>query len=167
MLKENERFKLTQVVEREPKMSDYEKFVVDVAKRLGQSLEYLHQLGIVVRDFDYSNVVMTQIDVVWPQIVNVHNFVCIGPDQLTEENYGDSRFRAPEVLLGEPYNTKSDVWTFGVLIYYMLTFELPFKGDKESMDFSVLKTSMDNVKEILGKANLSETATDLLSRVLM
>lgn len=61
MLKENKRFQLTQVVERsgEPKMSDYEKFVVDVSKRLGQSLEYLHQLGIVVRDFDYESVVMT------------------------------------------------------------------------------------------------------------
>ena len=35
MVKENERFKLTQVVEREPKMSDYEKFVVDIAKKLG------------------------------------------------------------------------------------------------------------------------------------
>lgn len=53
MRKEYERFKLTQVIEREPKMSDYEKFVVDIAKKLGQTLEYLHQLGIVVRDFDY------------------------------------------------------------------------------------------------------------------
>lgn len=68
-------------------------------------------------------------DVVWPQIINVHNFTCIGPDQCTEDKYGDGRFRAPEVIAGEPYNTKSDVWTFGVLIFYMLTFTLPFNDN--------------------------------------
>lgn len=87
-----------------------------------------------MRDFDYKNVFMTQTDTVWPQITNVHNFACIGPDQFTEGQFGDSCFRAPEVIQGEPYNTKSDVWTFGVIIFYMLTFKLPFKSEKEVSD---------------------------------
>lgn len=111
---------------------------------------------------------MTQTDTVWPQITNVHHFTCICPEQFTEDNYGDNRFRAPEVILGEPYNTKSDVWTFGVIIFYMLTFDLPFKDERESSDSkSLINLTQNQIKDIIYKANLTETADDLLQRILM
>lgn len=106
---------------------------------------------------------MTQTDTVWPQITNVHHFACICPEQFTEDNFGDSRFRAPEVILGEPYNSRSDVWTFGILIFYMLTFDLPFKDERESSDSKqLINLTQNQIKDIIYKANLSETADDLL-----
>ena len=40
-------------------MSEYEKFVVDIAKKIGQTIDFLHKIGIVIRDFDLDNIVVT------------------------------------------------------------------------------------------------------------
>ena len=166
MKKEYQRFELTKVTEREPVMSEYEKFVVDIAKKIGQTLEYLHTLGVVVRDFDYDNIVITQTDQVWPQFMNIQSFTCIGPEMFTESIIGDIRFKAPEVLAGEPYTDKADIWTFGIVIFYLLTFHLPFKRSKTSCDSSEnINFKEHDIKSILLNANLSETAVDLLYKV--
>jgi serine/threonine protein kinase len=40
--------------------------------------------------------------------------------------YGDFRYRAPEVLLGKAYSKPADVWSLGVIMFYILTGQLPF-----------------------------------------
>ena len=35
---------------------------------------------------------------------------------------------APEIVSGEAYGTKSDIWSLGCALYQMLTLELPFKA---------------------------------------
>jgi serine/threonine protein kinase len=39
---------------------------------------------------------------------------------------GSVRYLAPEVILGNPYNEKADVYSFGILFWYMMAFEPPF-----------------------------------------
>ena len=39
---------------------------------------------------------------------------------------GDFKFKAPEVLLGLAYGKKADVWSLGVILFYILAEELPF-----------------------------------------
>ena len=35
---------------------------------------------------------------------------------------------APEILKGENYNFKSDIWSLGIIIYFMLNKEYPYNG---------------------------------------
>ena len=42
--------------------------------------------------------------------------------------YGDVKYRAPEVIKGQPYGFTADSWSFGVVLYYILTRHLPFDG---------------------------------------
>ena len=42
-----------------------------------------------------------------------------------------SALRAPEILLGEMYNCKADVWCVGVVFFEMLTGQLPHTGNSE------------------------------------
>ena len=60
-------------------MSQYETHVVYLAKKLGETIQYLHQLGIVVSDFDANNIMMNQTDELNPQFVNSFNFKFVGP----------------------------------------------------------------------------------------
>lgn len=41
---------------------------------------------------------------------------------------GANRVLAPEIIQGSPYNYKCDIWSFGVVIYVMLSGYLPFGG---------------------------------------
>lgn len=36
---------------------------------------------------------------------------------------------SPEVVKNEPYNSKSDIWSIGCVLYELATFQRPFVGD--------------------------------------
>jgi serine/threonine protein kinase len=38
---------------------------------------------------------------------------------------------APEIWLAKPYNEKVDIWSLGVVMYYLLTGAHPFEGESE------------------------------------
>jgi serine/threonine protein kinase len=53
------------------------------------------------------------------------------PSQINFERKDEiSEFTAPE-FLEERYDGRSDVWSLGVLMYYLLSRGSPFKGDKK------------------------------------
>jgi len=52
----------------------------------------------------------------------------LGEDQLTDTTCGTPLLMAPEVLGGQLYNHKADVWSLGCLFYEMLTGFAPFTG---------------------------------------
>ena len=50
----------------------------------------------------------------------------MGYDDYTNGIYGDTRYRAPEILKGKAYDFRADSWSYGVILFFMLTGEHPF-----------------------------------------
>ena len=46
---------------------------------------------------------------------------------------GSPIYMAPEVLKGEPYSTKADIWSLGVIVYEMLYGVCPFQSNSIAM----------------------------------
>ena len=52
--------------------------------------------------------------------------IITGYNHLSKGIFGDIRFRAPEVLQNKHYDFRADSWSFGIIIFLMLTGRFPF-----------------------------------------
>lgn len=50
-------------------------------------------------------------------------------DGLSHTRTGTLNYASPEVLMGKPYNSKTDIWSLGCLIYEMICLRKPFEGE--------------------------------------
>ena len=57
----------------------------------------------------------------------------VSPQEKLVDGYGTLSYVSPEVLLRTPYNKEVDIWSLGVILFYMLCGHLPFKGNDQSV----------------------------------
>ena len=104
--------------------------------QIAAALEHAHRRGIIHRDLKSSNVL---IDAEGKAIVLDFGLARRLPGNtgvqsreptvtLPDALAGTLSHMAPEVLRGERADTRSDVWALGVLLYELVTGELPFTG---------------------------------------
>lgn len=73
-------------------------------------------------------------------------------DELTEDEIQIRSYRAPEVILGEYYNEKTDIWTLGCILYEFLTKEQLFTVNSEQDENTFEDSSiLYQMHKILGK----------------
>lgn len=57
----------------------------------------------------------------------------LAPSGLALEQLGTLSYAAPEVICGEPYDQAVDLWSLGVVMYRLLSGELPFDGANDRL----------------------------------
>jgi len=91
-------------------------------KNLLESLVYIHSWNIIHRDLKPENLILRNkqddFDVV---IVDFGLSTMVKDDQLPSLACGSPGYIAPEVLEGNSYDYKADVFSFGVICYLLLT----------------------------------------------
>jgi serine/threonine protein kinase len=107
------------------------KEVVDIATQMAAGLSKAHEAGIIHRDVKPANVIVTKEGEV--KIVDFGLAKLTGQTKLTKpgSTLGTISYMSPEQLRGEKTDSRSDIWSLGVVIYEMITGHLPFKGDYE------------------------------------
>jgi len=103
------------------------------------ALEYLHQNKIVYRDLKLENILLTAEG----HIKLTDYGLCkenMDANTTTNTFCGTPEFLAPELIRGRPYTRAIDWWTFGVLLYEMLTRSPPFKGKNKELYNNILKS---------------------------
>ncbi|KAF3434774.1 hypothetical protein FNV43_RR21860 [Rhamnella rubrinervis] len=97
------------------------KVAIDVSK----GMNYLHQNNIIHRDLKAANLLMDE-----NEVVKVADFgvarVKAQSGVMTAET-GTYRWMAPEVIEHKPYDHKADVFSFGVVLWELLTGKLPYE----------------------------------------
>jgi len=101
-----------------------------VARQVLRALGEAHAKGIIHRDIKPENVFVSQphgdSDVV--KLLDFGIARSSGDTKLTNTGYiaGTPAYMAPETILGQPADVRSDIYSFGATLYYALTARLPF-----------------------------------------
>jgi len=102
------------------------------------ALEYLHKKKLIYRDLKPENVGFTLTDEIkffdFGLTREVQDKDKVSPTtwKLTGET-GSVRYMAPEVFLNQPYGYSSDVYSFGIMLWEMLSKFKPFAGYSKNM----------------------------------
>jgi serine/threonine protein kinase len=106
--------------------------VANIIHKLATALFYLHSYGVTHRDIKPENILMEDTsDEADIKLLDFGLSKIIGPRDKCTEPYGTVVYVAPEILSGSPYDKSVDLWSIGVLTYFMLTGILPFDDDYE------------------------------------
>jgi WD40 repeat protein/tRNA A-37 threonylcarbamoyl transferase component Bud32 len=100
-----------------------------IATALAAALDYAHARGVIHRDIKPANVMF---DAEGQIILTDFGIVHILGDVRPQEEgmiIGTPSYLSPEQGGGQPVSTKSDIYSFGVLLYELLTGQLPFQAD--------------------------------------
>ncbi|MDZ7359142.1 MAG: protein kinase [candidate division KSB1 bacterium] len=103
------------------------KFAVQIAQGLAQA----HKNGIVHRDIKPANVMITNDGLV--KILDFGLAKLVGASRVTKAGttMGTPLYMSPEQIKGSEVDHRSDIWSFGVVLYEMFTGQPPFSGDYE------------------------------------
>ncbi|KAL0222080.1 hypothetical protein RCL1_001934 [Eukaryota sp. TZLM3-RCL] len=104
-----------------------------IITQLVHGLAFLHENGIIHRDVKPSNVFLCSEE--RPLRVKLGDFsICIDlNDSPVYDFCGTPLFMAPEVLQGGCYDTAVDMWSLGVLIYFLVHGSYPFESFLETL----------------------------------
>jgi serine/threonine-protein kinase len=104
---------------------------LDLAHQLADALAYMHEKGITHRDLKPENVLVGRDGVL--KISDFGTAMLEGARRLTwrhlSESVGTPDYMSPEQIQGERGDPRSDIYSWGVLVYELLTGEVPFGGD--------------------------------------
>ncbi|MFQ5584543.1 MAG: protein kinase, partial [Calditrichia bacterium] len=134
---------------------------IEYATQIAAGLQAAHKKGIVHRDIKSSNIMITEDDQV--KIMDFGLAKMKGGPNMTRagSTLGTPYYMSPEQARGEEVDARTDIWAFGVVLYEMLTGELPFKGDYEqAVIYAILNEAPQPVSE------LNSVIADNLQRVV-
>uniref|UniRef100_A0A8D3ADS8 Mitogen-activated protein kinase kinase kinase n=1 Tax=Scophthalmus maximus TaxID=52904 RepID=A0A8D3ADS8_SCOMX len=101
------------------------RLLVDWASGIASGMNYLHLHKIIHRDLKSPNVLVTHNDTVKISDFGTSKELS---DKSTKMSFaGTVAWMAPEVIRNEPVSEKVDIWSFGVVLWELLTGEIPYK----------------------------------------
>ncbi len=112
---------------------------IEIVIQITTGLARAHEAGIIHRDIKPANIIITNRGEV--KILDFGLAKLSGQTKLTKDGstLGTAAYMSPEQTRGENTDSRTDIWSIGVVLFEMITGILPFKGDYEqAMQYSIV-----------------------------
>ncbi|WP_235920416.1 Stk1 family PASTA domain-containing Ser/Thr kinase [Heliomicrobium gestii] len=102
---------------------------VELAKQICDALEHAHERGIVHRDIKPHNILLTRTGRVKVTDFGIARSVTQSTMTMDRSIVGSVHYLSPEQARGLPVDDKSDIYALGVVMYELLSGQVPFQGE--------------------------------------
>ena len=138
---------------------------ISYAVQIGEALQEAHTKGIVHRDVKSENIMINsknQIKVMDFGLAKLRGSVKLTKSSSTT---GTLAYMAPEQIQGGEIDARADIFSFGVVLYEMLTGNTPFRGEHEAaMMYSILNEEPQPIQKF--REDISSELLHILNRAL-
>ncbi len=146
------------------------KGIINITIQICEGLSKAHEAGIVHRDIKPQNILIDKDD-----RIKILDF---GLAKLRVEangyspsitkigtTMGTTNYMSPEQAMGKEVDHRTDIWSFGVVLYEMLTGQLPFRGDYEqAIVYSIINEESVPLSNIA--TDIPQELEDLVNQML-
>jgi serine/threonine-protein kinase len=143
-----------------------EESAVDLALEVAEALQYISRFGIVHRDIKPDNILISDIG----EVVIVDFGLAREAHQQTVairgEMFGTPQYLAPEYINGKDVDIKTDIYSLGITLFYMVSGILPFRaGTPMAFLHKQLNEAPPLLNEIAG--GISKEFAELIDSMLI
>ena len=124
------------------------------------SIEFIHKLRICHRDLKPENLLLT--DKKQVKLIDFGLSNSYKKGEYLNTHCGSPIYAAPEMLDDKKYNPiMTDIWSIGIILYYMVTNRTPFEGNDAGEIFKQAKNGKISYPD-----NMSKDCKDMLKKLL-
>ena len=105
--------------------------VLDIVAKIADALDFAHKADVIHRDIKPANVMLLKNGLVKVTDFGIAKAISSSRTK-TGVILGTPNYMSPEQIMGQKIDSKSDIFSLGVLFYQLITGELPFHGENLS-----------------------------------